>query len=328
MAAFAALPAGRLEEADRREAGEHRDPEERGGLSLRESGCAVDEVAEASVADFLGGVLDIFSSGIDAAGGERRVALEHTGGFADVAGKALNEIGAGALLLAALFLQLVHGSGGHVLGGVSRLLELVARNIGRRSQSIARALLHFGPSISHLILQVLRGAGILALGKIRLGQVQIAHDSPFQVFGFREGLKAAVTTSSATSLSVSAMFCVMRLACPPRSASAALFAAASAADIVASLAASNPDCAASPAACFTPSLACPMTLASALVSGRAAAMIAPIAIPRPPISAALSPITGAPLQALSPPHPWPRLSCPSRWSGRARSCPLRHPCRS
>src|SRR5260370_42631136 len=122
------------------------------------------------------------------------------------------------------------------------------------------------PSISHLILQVLRGAGIQVLGKIRLlGQVRIAHDSLFQVFGFREGLKAAVTTSSATSLSVSAMFCVMRLACPLRSASATLFAAASAADIVASLAASNPDCAASPAACFTPSLACPMTLASVLV---------------------------------------------------------------
>src|SRR5260370_7000429 len=105
IAGFAALPAGRLEEADRREAGEHRDPEERGGLSLREIGRAVDEVAEASVADFLGGVLDIFSSGIDAAGGERRVALENTGGFADLAAKALNEIGASALLLSAPLLS-------------------------------------------------------------------------------------------------------------------------------------------------------------------------------------------------------------------------------
>ena len=42
---------------------------------------------------------------------------------------------------------------------------------------------------------------------------------------------------------------------------------------------------------ITPSLAGPMTVASAVVAGREAAMIAPIARPRPPISAALSPIT-------------------------------------
>ena len=108
---------------------------------------------------------------------------------------------------------------------------------------------------------------------------------------FREGLKAAVTTSSAASLILSAMFFVMRLACPPRSASAMLSVAASATDIVASLATSIPDCAASPAACFKLSLACPITLASALVWGTAAAMIAPIAIPRPPISATFSPMT-------------------------------------
>jgi hypothetical protein len=58
----------------------------------------------------------------------------------------------------------------------------------------------------------------------------------FQVFGFREEFEGRLTTSSAASLSSSAMFCVMRLACPPRSVSALLFVVASAADIVASLA--------------------------------------------------------------------------------------------
>jgi hypothetical protein len=109
------LSAGGLEEADRRETGEHRDPQERGWLSLREIGCAVDEVAEASLADFLGGVFDIFSGGINAAGDERCIVVKGAGGLAYVSSKALDEIRAAALLLAGLLLQLVRGSGSAAL---------------------------------------------------------------------------------------------------------------------------------------------------------------------------------------------------------------------
>ena len=48
-----------FQKTDRRKTGEHRDPEECGGLALREIGGAVDEVAEASIANFFGGVFDI-----------------------------------------------------------------------------------------------------------------------------------------------------------------------------------------------------------------------------------------------------------------------------
>jgi hypothetical protein len=50
-----------------------------------------------------------------------------------------------------------------VLGGIGRLLELIARFVRGRSQSIARALLHVGSGIGHLVLQVLRGTRTLVL---------------------------------------------------------------------------------------------------------------------------------------------------------------------
>ena len=59
-----------------------------------EIGCTIDEIAEAAVADFLGGIFDIFGGGIDAAGGERHIVLEGASRFPDVAGKTLDEIGA------------------------------------------------------------------------------------------------------------------------------------------------------------------------------------------------------------------------------------------
>src|SRR4029077_12196338 len=149
---------------------------------------------------------------------------------------------------------------------------------------------YFCAGIGHLFLQVLGPVRVLILrGILVLGmRVKVGHNGLSQLFGFREGSKAVATTSSAASLSLSAISRVMRLACLPRSASETLFAAASVADNTASLAVSNPDCAALPAARFTPSLALPIRAPSALVSGSEAAMIAPIATPKPPISAALS----------------------------------------
>jgi hypothetical protein len=71
---------------------------EGGGLPLREIGCAVDEIAEASVTDRLGSVFHIFRCGINSTGGKRRVILESAGGFADIARKSPNEIRASPLL--------------------------------------------------------------------------------------------------------------------------------------------------------------------------------------------------------------------------------------
>src|SRR4029077_6666633 len=96
----------------------------------------------------------------------------------------LDEIGARSLLLVRLFLESVRRAGGHVLGGVGRVFELVACNIDRRAQGVAGALLHLSAGISHLILQLLRGAGILLLAKIRLlGLVQITHVALFSAVG-------------------------------------------------------------------------------------------------------------------------------------------------
>ena len=95
--------------------------------------------------------------------------------------------------------SLVRRPGGHVLGDVGRFLELVACHIRRRSQGVASALLHLSPGINHLILQILRGAGILVLAKIRLlGQVQIAHDGLFsgvRVSGRAEGRRHDIVGS-------------------------------------------------------------------------------------------------------------------------------------
>ena len=81
----------------------------------------VDEVSETTIADFLGGILDIFGGGIDAAGSERCVVLESAGRFADVAGKSLDEIAARPLFLARLVLELVRRPGGHILGDIEPL---------------------------------------------------------------------------------------------------------------------------------------------------------------------------------------------------------------
>ena len=118
--------------------------EESRGLSLCKSGCTIDEVAESPVADFLGGLFDIFGSGIDAASGKRRVTFESTGGVPDVASKAAYEIRSGTLLFAGVVLKAIGCSGRDVLSGIGRLLELIARFVRGRSQSIARALLHLG----------------------------------------------------------------------------------------------------------------------------------------------------------------------------------------
>ena len=142
-----------------------------------------------------------------------------------------------------LILETIRSSGRSLLGGIGRFLEFVTGGVRRRPQHIAGALLDLGASIRHLVLQVLGRAGILALGIIRIAgvKIHIAHDDLYLAGGFREGSKAVVTTSSATSLSLSVTSSVMRLACPPRSASETLLAAASAADSTVSLAASNPD---------------------------------------------------------------------------------------
>src|SRR6185437_3386449 len=92
---------------------------------------AVDEVAETAVADFPGGILDIIRGGTDTARGKRRIILERVGRLAYVPGKALDEVGARALLLARVVLQMVRRARRHLLGGISRLLEFVARDICR-----------------------------------------------------------------------------------------------------------------------------------------------------------------------------------------------------
>ena len=51
-----------------------------------------------------------------------------------------------------------HGPAAGILGGVGSVFELVACNIRRRAQGVAGALLHLSAGISHLVLQLLRGA--------------------------------------------------------------------------------------------------------------------------------------------------------------------------
>jgi hypothetical protein len=129
----------------------------------------------------------------------------------------------------------------------------LSRNIGRRSQGVARALLHLSPGISHLILQILRGAAILVLPKfVFFGPVQIAHDGLFSGVRVSEGLACHHIVGSLFELVGDVLRHAAGVAAEIGLGDA--FAAASAADIVASLAAQNPDCAAS-AACFTLSLA-------------------------------------------------------------------------
>ena len=89
-----------FQKTDRRKAGEHRDPKECSGLAFRKIRRAVDEVAEASIADLFGGVLYILGRRINATGGERRIAFESPGGIPDVTSEALDEIGSAALLFA------------------------------------------------------------------------------------------------------------------------------------------------------------------------------------------------------------------------------------
>src|SRR6185436_2296114 len=288
-----ALASRRLQEADSGETSEHRQTQKSRRLPLCKVGRAIDEITEASIADLVGGLVDIFGRRIDATGCERHVVFECACRIPDVAGEAADEIGARALLLASLILEAIRSSGRSFLGGLGRFLEFVACGVRRRPQHIAGALFDLSAGVRHLVLQVLGRAGILVLGKILIAgvEIHIAHGGLYSAVGFREGSKAVVTTSSATSLSRPVTPSVMRLACPPRSASETLLAAASAADSTVSLAASNPDWAALPAARLTRSLALPMTLASALVLGREAARIAPIARPRLPINTALSRIT-------------------------------------
>lgn len=126
---------------------------------------------------FFRGIVHIVRGGIDAAGRERHIVFERAASFADVAGKSLDEVGARALLVARVVSDLLSRPGGHVLGGVSRFLELFACHVGRGSQCVSGALLHFGSGVRDLILQVLRRArGLVQAVTHGVGQVQIAHD--------------------------------------------------------------------------------------------------------------------------------------------------------
>ena len=198
-----ALASRRLQEADSGETSEHRQTEKCRRLPLRKIRRAIDEIAEASVADFLRRVVNIFSRRIDAPGCERHVIFECACRIPDIAGEAADEIGARALLFTRLILEPIRGSGRSLLGGIGRLLEFVACGIRRCPQYIAGALFDLSAGIRHLVLQVLGRAGILALGKILIAgvNIHIAHGGLYLAVGFREGSKAVVTTSSATSLS-------------------------------------------------------------------------------------------------------------------------------
>ena len=160
-----ALASRRLQEADSGETGQHRQTKERRRLPLCKIRRAIDEITEASVADFLRGLVDIFGGRIDAAGGERHVIFECACRIPDIAGEAADEIGARALLFTRLILETIRSSGCGILGGIGRLLEFVARGVRRRPQYIAGALFDLSAGVRHLVLQVLGRAGILISGK-------------------------------------------------------------------------------------------------------------------------------------------------------------------
>ncbi|WP_156526937.1 hypothetical protein [Bradyrhizobium sp.] len=161
------VTAGGLQEADGGETGEHRDAKESGWLTLREIGCAIEEIAEAAVADLLGGIFNIVRGGVDAAGGKRHIALEGASRFPNIAGKSLNELGSRPLLLACLAANLVHGPRSEVLGRIPGFLELVLGGVSRCSEGLVGSLLHSRSSFGHLILQVLGRTSVPILIGIR-----------------------------------------------------------------------------------------------------------------------------------------------------------------
>ena len=84
----------RLKESDCCEAGEHREPEKRSRLPLGKVRCAIDEVAETPVPNFLRRAFDIIGRRVDAAGSERHIVLKSMSGLPDIASKTFDEIGA------------------------------------------------------------------------------------------------------------------------------------------------------------------------------------------------------------------------------------------